>query len=176
MPGLRSPSKKDVERIAIYPGTFDPITNGHVDVAARAAKLFDKVIVCVAVNASKTPLFSAEERVDMIKVAVKSIINIEVEKFDGLLVNYAIERKADAIVRGLRAVSDFEYEFQMALTNRKLSSDVDTVFLMPHEKYTYLNSTIVREIAKFGGDVTQFVPKHVKERLVQKLKDVPGIS
>ncbi len=157
-------------KLAIYPGTFDPITNGHVDVAARAAKLFARVIVCVAVNSAKTPLFSGEERVEMIRQAVKNIKNIEVDAFEGLLVDYALEKKADAIVRGLRAVSDFEYEFQMALTNRKLSAEVDTVFLMPHEKYTYLNSTIVREIAKYGGDVSQFVPPHVKTCLMAKLK------
>jgi pantetheine-phosphate adenylyltransferase len=155
-------------KIAIYPGTFDPVTNGHVDVAKRAAELFDKVIVCVAVNTLKEPLFTGAERVKMIREAVKDIKNIEVEEFQGLLVDYARKKNADAIVRGLRAVSDFEYEFQMALTNRKLCSDVDTVFLMPHENYTYLNSTIVREIARFGGDVTEFVPEHVKKELMTK--------
>ena len=155
-------------KIAIYPGTFDPVTNGHVDVAKRAAELFDKVIVCVAVNTLKEPLFTGAERVKMIREAVKDIKNIEVEEFQGLLVDYARKKNADAIVRGLRAVSDFEYEFQMALTNRKLCSDVDTIFLMPHENYTYLNSTIVREIARFGGDVTEFVPEHVKRELMTK--------
>jgi pantetheine-phosphate adenylyltransferase len=155
-------------KIAIYPGTFDPVTNGHVDVAKRAAELFDKVIVCVAVNTLKEPLFSGPERVKMIREAVRGINNIEVEEFQGLLVDYAMKKNADAIVRGLRAVSDFEYEFQMALTNRKLCAEVDTIFLMPHEKYTYLNSTIVREIARFGGDVTEFVPEHVKKALLTK--------
>ena len=158
-------------RIAIYPGTFDPVTNGHVDVAARAARLFDKVILCVAVNTSKTPLFSAAERVKLVKEAVRDIKNIEVEEFGGLLVDYAASKKAVAIVRGLRAVSDFEYEFQMALTNRKLRTEIDTVFLMPHEKYTYLNSTIVREIARFGGDVSEFVPPHVNKLLIEKTRD-----
>ncbi len=158
------------ERIAIYPGTFDPVTNGHVDVAKRAAELFDKVIVCVAVNTLKAPLFTGEERVEMIRESVRDIGNIEVDEFNGLLVDYARKMEARAIVRGLRAVSDFEYEFQMALTNRKLCADIDTVFLMPHEKYTYLNSTIVREIARFGGDVGKFVPPHVKHRLLKKFR------
>ncbi len=159
-------------KIAIYPGTFDPVTNGHVDVAKRAAELFDKVIVCVAVNTLKEPLFTGAERVSMIRESVKEIKNIEVEEFEGLLVDYAKKKNADAIVRGLRAVSDFEYEFQMALTNRKLSAEVDTIFLMPHEKYTYLNSTIVREIATFGGDVSEFVPEHVKNELIKKVGNV----
>ncbi|MFZ1082905.1 MAG: pantetheine-phosphate adenylyltransferase [Candidatus Kryptoniota bacterium] len=155
-------------KVAIYPGTFDPITNGHIDVAARASKLFDKVIICVAVNSQKEPLFTGAERVKLIQESVKNFKNIEVEEFDGLLVNYAKEKNAHAIVRGLRAVSDFEYEFQMALTNRKLCSNIDTIFLMPHEKYTYLNSSVVREIAKFGGNVSQFVPAHVKKELIKK--------
>ncbi|MCL5267512.1 MAG: pantetheine-phosphate adenylyltransferase [Bacteroidetes bacterium] len=158
-------------KTAIYPGTFDPVTYGHVDVAKRAAQLFDRVIICVAVNTLKTPLFSGKERVDLIEEAMKDITNIEVEQFEGLLVDYALKKKASAIVRGLRAVSDFEYEFQMALTNRKLCKDIDTVFLMPHEKYTYLNSTIVREIARFGGDVSEFVPPHVKDKLIHKFRD-----
>lgn len=157
-------------KTAIYPGTFDPVTNGHVDVAKRAAELFDRVIVCVAVNTLKAPLFSGAERVGMIRESLSDIKNIEVEEFTGLLVDYARNKKAEAIVRGLRAVSDFEYEFQMALTNRKLCAEVDTIFLMPHENYTYLNSTIVREIARFGGDVSEFVPEHVKEQLIAKFR------
>jgi pantetheine-phosphate adenylyltransferase len=157
-------------KIAIYPGTFDPVTNGHVDVAERAARLFDKVIICVAVNSAKAPIFDATERVQLVKEAVKEIKNIAVEEFDGLLVEYAKSKKADVIVRGLRAVSDFEYEFQMALTNRKLCADVDTVFLMPDEKFTYLNSSIVREIARFGGDVSEFVPPHVQKELLKKIE------
>ena len=156
-------------RIAIYPGTFDPLTFGHIDVIERAREIFDKVIVMVARNTSKTPLFSTEERVKMIKDVVKKYKNVEVENFHGLLVNYARKKKAKAIVRGLRAVSDFEYEFQMALTNRKLAKEITTVFLMPHEKYTYLNSSIVREIALMGGDVSEFVPASVKKALVKKI-------
>ncbi|MGO9482669.1 MAG: pantetheine-phosphate adenylyltransferase [Candidatus Kryptoniota bacterium] len=157
-------------KIAIYPGTFDPVTNGHIDVAARASKLFDKIIICVAANSQKNPLFTGPERMKLIKESIKEFKNIEVEQFEGLLVDYAQEKKAQAIVRGLRAVSDFEYEFQMALTNRKLCSDIDTIFLMPHEKYTYLNSSIVREIAKFGGNVSQFVPAHVEKELIKKFR------
>jgi pantetheine-phosphate adenylyltransferase len=157
-------------KIAIYPGTFDPITYGHVDVIERAREIFDKVIVMVARNSSKAPLFSTEERVKMIKDVVKKFKNVEVDSFEGLLVNYAKKKKATAIVRGLRAVSDFEYEFQMALTNRKLAKDITTVFLMPHEKYTYLNSSIVREIARMGGDVSGFVPVSVKQALKKKFK------
>ncbi len=157
-------------KTAIYPGTFDPVTNGHVDVAKRAAELFDKVIVCVAVNTLKSPLFTGPERVEMIRESLSDTKNIEVEEFTGLLVDFARKKNAEAIVRGLRAVSDFEYEFQMALTNRKLCADVDTIFLMPHENYTYLNSTIVREIARFGGDVSEFVPDHVKKQLIAKFR------
>jgi len=157
-------------KIAIYPGTFDPVTYGHVDVAERAARLFDQVIICVAINSSKMPIFSGQERIQLVKEAVKKIKNIEVEELDGLLVEYAKAKNADAIVRGLRAVSDFEYEFQMALTNRKLCADIDTVFLMPDEKYTYLNSSIVREIARFGGDVSEFVPPHVQKELLKKIE------
>jgi pantetheine-phosphate adenylyltransferase len=156
-------------RTAIYPGTFDPITYGHLDVIARASELFDRVIVAVAENTSKRPLFSDEERVAMIKSVVTKRPNIRVESFHGLLVDYAKRRKACAIVRGLRAVSDFEYEFQMALTNRKLAGSITTVFLMPHEQYTYLNSSIVREIALFGGDVSMFVPPPVRKVLLRKI-------
>jgi pantetheine-phosphate adenylyltransferase len=158
-------------RTAIYPGTFDPVTNGHVDVIHRAADLFDNVIVMVAVNASKTPLFTSRERVAMISEIVKGVKGIEVASYDGLLVDYARKRKAMAIIRGLRAISDFEFEFQLALMNRKLEPEVDTVFLMPHEKYTYLNSTIVREIARLGGDISQFVPENVAKALRKKFKN-----
>jgi pantetheine-phosphate adenylyltransferase len=156
-------------KTAIYPGTFDPITYGHIDVIERAREIFDTVIVMVARNTSKTALFSVDERVKMIREVVKKYKNVKVDSFQGLLVEYARKKKATAIVRGLRAVSDFEYEFQMALTNRKLAAEVTTVFLMPHEKYTYLNSSLVREIAMMGGDVTDFVPKNVKHELGKKL-------
>lgn len=157
-------------KIAIYPGTFDPITYGHVDVVERAREIFDKVIVMVARNTSKVPLFNTKERVDMIKEVVKKYKNVEVESFEGLLVSFARKKKATAIVRGLRAVSDFEYEFQMALTNRKLAKEITTVFLMPHEKYTYLNSSLIREIAMMGGDVSEFIPASVRKALKKKLK------
>jgi pantetheine-phosphate adenylyltransferase len=158
------------QRIAIYPGTFDPITNGHIDVVNRAAQLFPRVIVLVAQNATKTPLFSADERIAMIREIFRANTRIEVDTFDGLLMTYALKRKASVIVRGLRAVSDFEYEFQMALMNRKLAPKIDTVFLVPHERYTYLNSTIVREVARLGGDVSDFVPGGVRRRLLAKFR------
>lgn len=157
-----------MERIVIYPGTFDPITLGHLDVIQRAASLFDKVIVSVLVNASKAPLFTKEERMEMIRETVKEYKHVEVDEFDGLLVEYAKRKNAIAIIRGLRAISDFEYEFQMALMNRKISDGITTVFLMPHEKYTYLNSTIVRELARLHADVSEFIPESVVKRLKQK--------
>ena len=158
-------------KIAIYPGSFDPFTNGHLDIVQRAIKLFDKVIVTIARNSSKNPMFGEDERLSLIKACVKAHRNVEVELFDGLLVDYAREKKATAIVRGLRAISDFEYELQMALMNRKLNGQFETVFLMPNEKYTYLNSSIVREIARLGGDVRNFVPPIVYKALRNKLKD-----
>ena len=158
-------------KIAIYPGTFDPITFGHIDVIERACEIFDRVIVTVAHNTSKQPLFTDEERVEMIRENIGKYKNATVECFSGLLVQFAEQKKATAIIRGLRAVSDFEYEFQMALTNRKLNNKISTVFLMPHEQYTYLNSNIVREIARFGGDVSKFVPPSVRRRLEKKIQD-----
>ncbi len=159
-------------RIAIYPGTFDPITNGHIDVVERAREIFDRVVVAVACTTSKTPLFTVAERVEMISEVLGRFKNVEVDSFEGLLVRYARSKKATAIVRGLRAVSDFEYEFQMALTNRKLDGRIATVFLMPHEKYTYLNSSIVRELAQLGGDVKEFVPAGVRRRLAARMNSV----
>ncbi|MEX2089740.1 MAG: pantetheine-phosphate adenylyltransferase [Bacteroidota bacterium] len=157
-------------KIAIYPGTFDPITNGHLDILERAVKLFDRVIITVAKNPSKKPLFDQEERYNLIRAAVKRYSNVEVDTFDGLLVEYAKKKHATALVRGLRAISDFEYELQMALMNRKLDSSLETVFLMPNEKYTYLNSSIVREIARLGGDVSGFVPDVALKALLRKLQ------
>lgn len=160
-------------KIAIYPGTFDPITYGHIDVLERAIEIFDKVIVTLARNSAKQPLFSDEERIHMVKTAVKKYgKRVEVEYFDGLLVDYARRKKAKALVRGLRAISDFEYEFQMALMNRKLADKITTVFLMPHENHTYLNSSIVREIAKLGGDISSFVPPHVQKILKSKVQNL----
>ena len=157
-------------RIGIYPGTFDPITNGHIDIIERSVILFDKIIVGVTTNPAKSPLFDINERIDMIKLSIKTIANVRVESFDDLLVNYALKKKATAIIRGLRATSDFEFEFQMALVNRKLSNKLVTVFLMPNEKYTYLNSTIVKEVASFQGDVSQFVPPEINRKLIEKFK------
>lgn len=157
-------------KIALYPGTFDPFTYGHLDVIERAREVFDRVIVTVAKNSSKQPLFTSEERVVMIKANVAKFANVSVSAFEGLLVDFAKQNNVTAIVRGLRAITDFEYEFQMALTNRKLAQGISTVFLMPHEKYTYLNSTIVREIARLGGDVSQFVPANVKKELIKKFR------
>ena len=156
--------------LAVYPGTFDPITYGHIDVVERAAQLFQRVVILVARNTSKTPLFTDDERIAMIREVFRSNGSIEVDGFDGLLVDYARQRKASVIVRGLRAVSDFEIEFQMALTNRKLSKELETIFLVPREQYSYLNSTIVREIARLGGDVSDFVPPPVRRRLRAKFR------
>lgn len=156
-------------RRALYPGTFDPVTKGHLDIMERALRIFDFLIVAVAANPQKRTLFTGEERVEMIREETQGWENIHIESFDGLLIEYAHIRGAQSIIRGLRAVSDFEYEFQMALTNRSLNSDIETVFLMPNEQYTYLNSTIVKEIARLGGDVSQFVPKGVERRLQERL-------
>jgi pantetheine-phosphate adenylyltransferase len=156
------------QRIALYPGTFDPITYGHIDVVRRATELFSLVVVLVARNSTKRPMFTDVERAEMIREVFRRHPRVEVDSFNGLLVEYARRRKASVIIRGLRAVSDFEYEFQMALTNRKLAPKIDTVFLVPHEKYTYLNSTIVREVARLGGDVSDFVPPGVRRRLREK--------
>ena len=156
---------------AIYPGTFDPITNGHIDIIQRAAVIFDKVIVAVATNPQKRPLFSVAERMDMISHVMKDVPHIEIDKIDGLLVDYALEQKAHAIIRGLRAVSDFEFELQMALVNRKLSEHLITVFMMPHESYSYLNSSIVKELAMFGGNIKCFVPEYVLQQIKKKLNE-----
>ncbi len=157
-------------KIAIYPGTFDPITNGHIDIAERAVTLFDKVIITIAVNSAKKPLFTIEERKDMIRQSVQHLPHVEIDAFEGLLMEYAKLRKATAVIRGLRAISDFEYELQMALMNRKLAEEVVTVFLMPNVKYTYLNSTIVKEVASFGGDITDLVPEIVAQKLREKFQ------
>lgn len=156
------------KRTAIYPGTFDPVTLGHLDVLERASKIFDKVIVSVAKSTSKSTLFTYEERIKLMNMAAAKIKNVSVEGFDGLLVEYARRKKASAIIRGLRAISDFEYEFMMALTNRKIAPDIETVFLMPGEKFSFISSTLVREIAKYNGDLSHFVPNIVTKSISKK--------
>lgn len=156
---------------AIYPGTFDPVTNGHIDIIERAAQLFDKVIVTIALNTNKKTLFTREERKNMLLKATMKLKNVEVDVFDGLVVKYAKKKKATVLIRGLRAISDFEYEFQMSLTNSKMEPSVTTIFLMPNEKYTYLNSSLIREIVRLKGDVKCFVPEYVYKSLKQKFRD-----
>jgi pantetheine-phosphate adenylyltransferase len=155
-------------RRAIYPGSFDPITNGHLDVIERARKLFDEVVVAVAHNDEKQPLFSLNDRLDLLRETAGKIDNVRIAEFEGLLVEFAGNEEAGVVIRGLRAISDFEFEFQMALMNRKLDSEVETIFLMPKEEYTYLSSRIVKEIARLGGDVSGFVPACVAKALSRK--------
>jgi pantetheine-phosphate adenylyltransferase len=155
-------------RRAIYPGSFDPITNGHLDVIERARKLFDEVVVAVAHNDEKQPLFSLNDRLDLLRETAGKIDNVRIAEFEGLLVEFARNEEAGVVIRGLRAISDFEFEFQMALMNRKLDSEVETIFLMPKEEYTYLSSRIVKEIARLGGDVSGFVPACVAKALSRK--------
>ncbi len=155
-----------MKRVIIYPGTFDPITNGHIDIIQRASRIFDDVIVAVAVSLSKQPLFTAQERLDMVAKTIKQLkINAKVTTFDGLLVDFVKKQNARAIVRGLRAVSDFEFEFQMALMNRKLDESIETLFLMPKDTYSYLSSSIIKQIARLNGSIKAFVPKHVERNL-----------
>lgn len=156
-------------RMVIYPGSFDPITNGHLDLIQRATKLFDRVVVAIARNESKRPLFPQTERVQMVRQAIQGLTNVEADSFDGLLIHYVEKRGAQAVIRGLRAVSDFEFEFQLALMNRKLNERIETIFMMPKDTYTFLSSRIVKEIASLGGDVSAFVPSHVREALAAKL-------
>ena len=155
-------------KIAVYPGSFDPITNGHLDVIERAAHMFDRVIVAVAHNPEKSPMFSPEERVELARAASRKLKNVDVEEFEGLLVKYARERGATVLVRGLRAVADFEFEFQMALMNRRLDGTVETIFLMPKDEYTFISSRLVKEIAGLGGDVSAFVPSDVQRALAKR--------
>ena len=156
-------------RTAVYPGSFDPITYGHLDVIERAARLFDRVIVAVASNEAKTSLFTETERVELIRLSAVAVPNIEVTHFSGLLVDYVIETRACAIIRGLRAISDFEFEFQMALMNRKLQPAAETIFLMPREDYSYLSSRMVKEVARLRGDITPFLPPAARAALEAKL-------
>ena len=155
---------------AVYTGSFDPVTNGHMDIIRRAAEIFDVLIVSVLNNKEKTPLFSVEERVKILTKATKDIPNVEVKAFEGLSVNFARENHAQVIVRGLRAVTDFEYELQMAQTNRVLAPDVDTVFLTTSLEYAYLSSTIMKEVANFGGDLSKFAPREITDAVEEKLK------
>ena len=155
-------------------GSFDPLTNGHLDLIHRASRLFDRVIVAVAKNEGKKPLFTLAERHRLVSQSVKSLPNVETDMFDGLLVNYVEARSGHAIIRGLRAVSDFEFEFQLALMNRKLNERIETIFMMPKDTYTFLSSKIIKEIARLGGDVAAFVPAHVQRALLKKLKTSPA--
>ena len=157
-----------MQRIAIYPGSFDPVTNGHLDIAERGLKLFDKVIVAILKNPVKSFLFTVEERLEMLELSFQKYPNIEVETFDGLLVDYAAKRKSHAILRGMRAVSDFEYEFQLALMNRRLNREVQTVFLMTGFRWIFTSSSIIKEAARFGGDIKDMVPSIVNRKLKDK--------
>ena len=159
-----------MRRIAIYPGSFDPVTNGHIDIAQRGLRLFDKIIVAILSNPVKNFLFTVEERIEMLESSFEEYPNIEVEKFDGLLVDYAAKKDSTAILRGMRAVSDFEYEFQLALMNRKLNRDVQTVFLMTGLRWIFTSSSIIKEAAQFGGDIEGMVPPIVNEKLKKKFK------
>ena len=156
-------------KVAVYPGSFDPITNGHLDVIQRAAAMFDRVVIACARNPEKSPMFSPEQRLGLVRAATQHLPNVSVDDFQGLLVEYCRGKGATVVVRGLRAVSDFEFEFQMALMNRKLEPKVETIFLMPKDEYTFISSRLVREIAGLGGDVSKFVPAAVQEALKQKL-------
>ncbi len=157
-----------MKHLSVYPGTFDPVTNGHIDLVERSLRIFDEVIVAIAENPKKTPLFSLEERIAMFKEVTQNLKRVTIEGFDGLLVDYVRKKDAVAIIRGLRAVSDFEYEMQMALMNRRLDNRIETVFLMPNEEYSFITSTIVREAASYGGDVSSLVPAVVVEKLKKK--------
>jgi len=163
-------------RVAVYPGSFDPLTNGHVDIIRRGRRLFDRVIVAVLVNEDKRPLFSVAERVAMAREALADDAGVEVDRFDGLLVDYVARRGAGAVVRGLRAISDFEYEYQMALMNRRLDEHVETVFMMPAEQYVYISSRLVKEVCMLGGTVTGLVPPVVEQRLKDKRAAVGAAS
>ena len=155
-------------KLAVYPGSFDPLTNGHVDIIERGTHLFDRIIVAILINVEKSPLFSMQERVEIVREVFKGHPNVEVDTFEGLLVDYVAARKADVIVRGLRALSDFETEFQMALMNRRLSPDIETVFMMPAEQYTYISSRLIKEVFSLGGQVRGLVPEIVERRLKEK--------
>ena len=160
----------NLTNIAIDPGSFDPCTNGHLDIIERSSKIFEKVIVAVLLNSSKTPTFTVEERIDLLKTATEHITNVEVVSFNGLLAQFAQDRNAKVIIKGLRAVSDFEYEFQMSLTNTKLNPNVETLFMTTKSENMYLSSSIVREVARYGGDISDMVPKVITEKIYKKFK------
>jgi pantetheine-phosphate adenylyltransferase len=160
-----------MKKIAVYPGSFDPVTNGHLDIIHRAAKLFDQVVVAVIRNPEKVPTFSLEERIKMLKQSIKAIKNVKIESFDGLLIDFVRMKKAKVIIRGLRAVSDFDYEFQMALTNRKMAPEIETIFLMTDYRYSYLSSSFVKQIAERGGDISGMVPNMVHKLLKLRGKE-----
>lgn len=162
-----------MRHIAIYPGSFDPVTNGHLDIVERGLKLFDRIIVAILINPGKQALFSVSERLELLQAALEDFPNVEVDTFDGLLVDYASQRGAHAILRGMRAVSDFEYEFQLALMNRKLNREVQTVFLMTGLRWIFTSSSIIKEAAKFGGDIADMVPPVVHRRLIEKMATCP---
>jgi len=162
------------QRVAIYPGSFDPLTLGHVDIIHRGSALFDSIIVAVLGNAEKSPLFTVGERLQMIRETFRDRGNVEADSFSGLLVDYASSRKASTIVRGIRAISDFEYEFQMALMNRRLAPGIETVFMMPAEEYSYVSSRLVKEVASLGGSVTGLVPEDVEKKLLERVRRKPG--
>lgn len=164
-----------MKKTAIYPGTFDPITNGHLDLVKRALLVFDEVVIAVAPSPKKQPLFTVQERLTLIKAAVRGFKNARVEAFNGLLVEYVKKKKGTAILRGLRAISDFEYELQMAHMNRRLDTNIETVFVMPSEEYSFLTASIVREVASFGGSVRGLVPEEVEAALAEKFKIVKDI-
>jgi len=159
-----------VPTLAVYPGSFDPLTNGHVDIITRGARLFDGIIVAILVNPEKSPLFTLSERVELARAVFKGLPNVEIDTFEGLLVDYVARRKAQVLVRGLRAVSDFEYEFQMALMNQRLNDRIDTVFMMPAEQYTYTSSRLIKEVVSLGGRIHGLVPEIVEERLRSKVR------
>ncbi len=165
-----------MKNAAIYPGSFDPLTNGHLDILERAVKMFSRVVVTVAVNNKKSAVFTGEERVNLIKETIKDKSwsdNVEIEQFTGLLIDYARQKEINVLLRGVRQISDFEYEFRMALTNRRLAPEIDTIFLMPDEQLTFISATIVKEIAAWDGDLSSFVPDHVAEALKEKFRDRP---
>ena len=167
-------SQSHPHRVAIYPGSFDPLTNGHVDIIERGARIFDSIVVAILANVEKKPLFSEQERVSIIRDVFKGKDNVQVETFEGLLVEYAQRKKASVLVRGLRAVSDFEYEFQMALMNRHLAPGLETVFMMPAEQYTYISSRLIKEVFMLGGEVEGLVPPIVEDKLRAKQASMKG--